>query len=219
MDFSRSLFYWLFGLLSTVVAVIASYLELDRPVALWVHYHLRRPHRGVINQLAHIPDPIVLFAIAVFLLLGLQTLLGRSLSKHRAAAFVCSVSVIFTETIKDLLKFFFGRTWPETWTENNPSFINNGVYGFHFMHGGKAYQAFPSGHMAATCAVIAVLWIAYPRFRWLYTIIGILAGAGLVGMNYHFLSDIIAGAFVGVSTSWMVMAIWDASNRNSNTHC
>jgi membrane-associated phospholipid phosphatase len=33
---------------------------------------------------------------------------------------------------------------------------------------------------------------------------------GLIGANYHFLSDIIAGAFVGVSTGWMATALWKA---------
>jgi membrane-associated phospholipid phosphatase len=67
------------------------------------------------------------------------------------------------------------------------------------MHGGAAYQSFPSGHMAATCAVVSVLWIWYPRLRWLVTIAGIAVGVGLIGANYHFLSDVIAGAFIGIS--------------------
>ena len=114
--------------------------------------------------------------------------------------------------IKDQLKFIFGRTWPETWVQDNPSFIRDGVYGFHFMHGGGGYQSFPSGHMAATCAVISVLWVWYPRSRWLGAFAAIAVGAGLVGANYHFLSDVIAGAFVGISTGWLANAIWNARN-------
>lgn len=34
----------------------------------------------------------------------------------------------------------------------------------------------------------------------------------LIGANYHFLSDIIAGAFVGVSTGWMATALWQTRN-------
>ena len=52
----------------------------------------------------------------------------------------------------------FGRTWPETWTHNNPSLIHDGAYGFNWFHGGPGYELFPSGHMAAICAVISVLW-------------------------------------------------------------
>jgi membrane-associated phospholipid phosphatase len=79
------------------------------------------------------------------------------------------------------------------------------------MHGGAAYQSFPSGHMAATCAVVSVLWIWYPRLRWLVTIAGIAVGVGLIGANYHFLSDVIAGAFIGISIGWMAVAIWNVN--------
>jgi membrane-associated phospholipid phosphatase len=211
MTFSRPIVIWVASLLGTAVFVIVSYYWLDRPIALWVHYHFRVPHRGIVDQLGHTSNPILLLAVTLFLLLGLQTLLGRALSFFQTTTFICSLSVIFSETIKNLLKFFFGRTWPETWVQNNPSFIGTGTYGFHFMHAGRAYQSFPSGHMAATCAVITVLWISYPRLRWLYLIVSLLVGAGLVGANYHFLSDVIAGAFVGLSTGWMATAIWDAS--------
>ena len=84
---------------------------------------------------------------------------------------MCSISIIVTETIKNGLKLIFGRTWPETWIENNPSFIHDGVYGFNFLHGGTAYQSFPSGHMAAACAAVSVLWIWYPRLKWLWAVI------------------------------------------------
>ena len=31
---------------------------------------------------------------------------------------------------------------------------------------------------------------------------------GLVVANYHFLSDVIAGAFVGVTAGWIATALW-----------
>jgi membrane-associated phospholipid phosphatase len=194
--------------MGTASAVAVAYLWLDRPTALWAHGHFSGAHRDILRQLGHIPDPLIPLAVIGFLLLGLWAVLGRSFSKHQAAIFVCSVAVIVAETIKDLLKFIFGRTWPETWVNNNPSFIHGGSYGFHFMHGGGAYQSFPSGHMGASCAVLAVLWNWYPRLRWLYVLTGLAVGAGLVMADYHFLSDVIAGAFVGISTGWMGTAVW-----------
>jgi membrane-associated phospholipid phosphatase len=174
-----------------------------------VHHYFRHPHREIFDQLTHIPDPLIPLAVVVFMVLGMKVLYGRSMSNHQAAAFVCSLSVVFAESTKDQLKLIFGRTWPETWLQNNPSFISDGAYGFNLMHGGTAYQSFPSGHMAATCAVISVLWIWYPQLRWLGAIAGIAVGVSLVGANYHFLSDVIAGAFVGITTGWMATAIWN----------
>lgn len=209
----RAMSLWLAALVATAVAVVIAFVWLDRPIALLIHGQLGRPHHGIWEQLTHIPDPLIALAVVAFVVLGLRVLLGRSLSNYQAAAFVCSLSVIVSETTKDQLKFIFGRTWPETWTQNNPSFIRDGVYGFNFMHGGGAYQSFPSGHMAASCAVLSVLWIWYPRLRALWALAGLAVAAGLVGGNYHFLSDVIAGAFVGISTGWMAMAIWKVRAR------
>ena len=38
--------------------------------------------------------------------------------------------------MKDQLKVLLGRTWPETWINNNPFWIGNGAFGFEPLHGG-----------------------------------------------------------------------------------
>jgi membrane-associated phospholipid phosphatase len=58
--------------------------------------------------------------------------------------------------------------------------------------------------------VISVLWIFYPKLRAIYLFVFLAVAIGLIGANYHFLSDIIAGAFVGVSTGSMAAALWQA---------
>jgi hypothetical protein len=39
----------------------------------------------------------------------------------------------------------------------NPSFIRDGDYRFHWFAGGGVYDSFPSGHMTATCAFLSVI--------------------------------------------------------------
>jgi membrane-associated phospholipid phosphatase len=199
---------WLLSLLVTVLAVVASYLWLDRSIALLVHVQL--PHHEAFALLTHIPDPFVPLAVIAFVSLGLSTLSGRVLSKRQTTALVCSISLIVAEVTKNQLKFIFGRTWPETWVQNNPSFIRDGAYGINLFHGGAGYASFPSGHSAVTCAVISVLWNLYPNLRAVYLIVVFAVAIGLIGANYHFLSDVIAGSFVGVSTGWMATALWQA---------
>lgn len=199
---------WILSLAVTTLAAAISYLWLDRPIALLVHGQV--PRHDLFARLTHIPDPLIPLAVVVFVGLGLLSLSGRPLSKIPAAALVCSISLIMAEAIKNQLKFIFGRTWPDTWIQNNPSFLHDGAYGFNLFHGGDAYASFPSGHTTVTCAVISVLWILYPKLRALYLLVVFAVAIGLIGANYHFLSDVIAGAFVGVSTGWMATALWQA---------
>jgi membrane-associated phospholipid phosphatase len=162
----------------------------------------------LLEPVTYFPNPLILIATITFLAFGIRGLAGRPLSKMQTAILLCSASLIIAETIKSELKFVFGRTWPETWRQNNPSFIHDGVYGFNWFHGGDAYQSFPSGHITAICAVASVLWIYYPRLRPIYLIVTLAVLVGLVGNNYHFLSDTIAGTFVGASTGLMVTMLF-----------
>jgi membrane-associated phospholipid phosphatase len=127
--------------------------------------------------------------------------------------FVAGISLALGAMAKAELKFAFGRTWPETWTRNNPSLIRDHVYGFFPFHGGPGYASFPSGHTTVVCAVMTVFWICYPRFRPLYALAMAAVAIGLVGANFHFLSDVIAGAFLGVSVGWISVALWESGTR------
>ena len=199
---------WVLALLLVALAVAISYFWLDRPIALFVHDQLPRNSRVLLEPITYIPNPLIWAATIVFLALGVRGLTGRTLSKMQTAIVLCSVSLMIAETLKNVLKFVFGRTWPETWVQNNPSFIHGGIYGFNLFHGGEAYQSFPSGHMTAICALASVLWIYYPRLRSICLIVTLAVLVSLVGTNFHFLSDTIAGAFVGTSTGLMVTMLF-----------
>jgi membrane-associated phospholipid phosphatase len=199
---------WLLALVLVVFAVVISYFWLDRPIASFVHNLLPRNSRALVEPLTYFPNPLIIVANITFLTLGIRGLARRPQSKMHVAILICSLSLIIAETIKNELKFVFGRTWPETWHPNNPSFIHDGIYGFNWFHGGDAYQSFPSGHITAICAAASVLWIYYPRLRPIYLIVTLATLVSLVGTNFHFLSDTIAGIFVGASTGLMATMLF-----------
>jgi membrane-associated phospholipid phosphatase len=203
----RALQRWLTALILVALAVVVSYFWIDRPLALIVHGLLPAPKQEVFKPLTHLPDPLIPAAAIAFIVIGLYAVTGRTLTRFPRTVAVCSFSLTMAQTIKDLLKHVFGRTWPETWVNNNPSFIHNGTYGFNWFHGGNGYESFPSGHMTATCALISVLWICYPRWRPLYALAVAAVAVGLIGANFHFLSDVIAGCFVGATTGWLALEV------------
>lgn len=199
---------WLFGLVWTCTAVWVSYEWLDRPIVLFFQQMLGRPE--LLAKLAQVPDLFVPLTVTAVLPLGLLSLFGRTLSRLGTCALLCSLSLVIAVITKSQLKFVFGRTWPSTWANDNPSFLHDGAYGFNFLHGGLQCASFPSGHAAMACAVIAVLWIYYPTWKVLYVLAVLAVAVGLVGANYHFLSDVIAGGFVGISSGWMITSLWAA---------
>src|ERR1700736_1477123 len=167
---------WSLGFLGTAIAVTVCYFWLDRPISHFAHDELQRSQ--MFEKLTLIPEALTPLAIVAFVLLGLRGAIGRKLSRFQTVMLLSGVSLAVAVVIKDQLKFAFGRTWPETWIRNNPSFIRDGVYGFYPFHGGPGFAAFPSGHTAAICAVMSVLWICYPRYRVLY---GICMSAVAIG--------------------------------------
>ncbi|HEY4863229.1 MAG TPA: phosphatase PAP2 family protein [Xanthobacteraceae bacterium] len=196
-----------FGL--TVAAVVACYLFVDKPLALFIHAQLPQ-FRSFFILVTFIPEPFVVVAALIVVAVGLRRMMGRPLSRPYAVALLWSLGLFVTVALKNFFKLAFGRTWPETWINDNPSFIRDGVYGFNPFHGGKGFAAFPSGHMAAICFAMTVLWICYPRLRAAYAVAIAIVAIGLMGANYHFLSDVIAGGFLGVSIGCFAIALWEA---------
>jgi membrane-associated phospholipid phosphatase len=91
----------------------------------------------------------------------------------------------------------FGRYWPETWSNNNPSLIGNGTYGFHPFQGGDDIGSFPSGHAARILGFATVWFIATPPSRVIGTVLCAAMLVNLVATNYHFVSDVIACSVLG----------------------
>lgn len=205
---TRRIILWLVWLALTAAFCAASYAWFDRPIAYFAHKELEQP--ALLTQLPRISEWLVVAASGAFVLLGLRGLSGRPLSRLEAVILLCGLSIIVSAALKNELKFIFGRTWPETWIGNNPSLIRDGVYGFHFFHRGRAYEAFPSGHTAAVCSAMSVLWQCYPHWRALYAVVVGLVVVGLLGSDFHFLGDIVAGGFVGASTGWLAVLMWEA---------
>jgi membrane-associated phospholipid phosphatase len=202
---------WSLGLLGTAISVVVCYLWLDRPIAHFAHDQLQGFH--LFQKLTLIPDALLPLALVAFTVLGLRGLTGRPLSRFQTVMLLSGVSLAVAVIIKDQLKYAFGRTWPETWTRNNPSFIRDGVFEFVPFHGGPGFAAFPSGHTTAICTVMTVLWICYPRFRPVYALCIAAVAIGLVGANFHFLGDVIAGGFLGTTVGWLGVAAWEIGYR------
>jgi membrane-associated phospholipid phosphatase len=217
---------WLVGLILTVAFVLVSIQCFDGPIALQVYdtfqgRHLPTPLAERIDSvpfasaitfvaLADQIFSVSLISAIGFAICGLVAIMRRRFSRLGAVAATCVMSTLATVIIKDQLKFAFGRAWPDMWAPGAVSLLDDNVHGFHFFQSGKSFGSFPSGHAAVAAAVLSVLWILLPRLRIACTIGIIAIGIGLVALNLHFLSDVVAGIFLGGSAGLFTVAVLTA---------
>jgi membrane-associated phospholipid phosphatase len=203
---------WAAGLLVCGVVVIILYLWIDQPVAYLVHDQLG-DYRAIFDLPARLPKIMGPLVATSALTIGVRAVMKRPVKGVQVAIVLSALSWAVSAVPENWLKFAFGRTWPETWIQDNPSLIRDHVYGFNPLHGGQGYAAFPSGHMVAIGAIVSVFWLLYPRSRVICTISIAMVFIGQLGANYHFVSDLIAGGFLGFSVGWLVTVLWNAVPR------
>lgn len=203
---------WVAALLICGLCIALSYFWIDRPVAYFIHQELPG-YRGIFDIAGQLPKVIGPLIVVCTLVLGIRVVVGRPLTEFQTTIVLATFSLAVSDIFENWLKFAFGRTWPETWVQDNPSLIRDGLYNFNPFHGGAGFASFPSGHMVAICAIMSVFWICWPRLRPIGVICIGLVFIGQLGANYHFLSDLIAGGFLGFSVGLLIVALWNAGAR------
>jgi hypothetical protein len=94
---------------------------------------------------------------------GLRAIAGASPRKLYDVIVACGIRVVMAETIKNGLKWFFGRPWPETWRNNNSSWIGNHDYALQWLHGRGEFRSFRPATRRRPSPCSRSLWICYPR--------------------------------------------------------
>jgi len=132
--------------------------------------------------------------------------------------FASCTSLFFASCMTNTLKHIFGRYWTETFVDKNLSYIHNKTYGFDFFHGDIEHASFPSGHGTAIFAVMTILWIMYPKCKWIAVTWCTLVTVDLLGCNFHFPSDIVAGSFIGIISAFFILHASQLFARNLKEH-
>ncbi len=193
-----------------LLLILAAIFFVDVPVARFIHtlpwaQDLRSPALGL--------PVLVVFSGAAILFGAVQVSTHHTLRKLQEVLIVASFSLASAVCIDELvLKRLFGRETPDEFL------FQGGTGAFHWFQG-TPYNSFPSGHATQIVSVGTVLLIAYPRQRpvWLF-LMGLVLIALVLG-NWHFVSDVLAGAgwgmIVGIATTvlWHSRSPWQTSSR------
>jgi len=191
------------GLICAVFITIF-YLYVDRDASIFFNKVRHTELYGIFFWMQYLSN-ILEYVVPLVYLYLIVMLFTKYFYYFEEFLFASATSLLVAVSLKNFFKTIFGRYWTETFNNNNPSLIKNDAYGFNFFHVGSQYDSFPSGHSAVIFAVMTVVWIMYPRLRWLSVLCCAIVIVGLLGADFHFPSDIIAGAFVGIISSIFVI--------------
>jgi membrane-associated phospholipid phosphatase len=181
-------------LIATSFCLLAIFF-VDGPVArLFSESALYHDHKKYA-----VGSPLLLVALSLIAVL-LVFWQRRRFHGVRHVIILAAISAILALiTNNTLLKPIFGRTsideflyWPSH-------------YGFYFFKGGWKTN-FPSGHMALVVAAVTVGWREFPRLRWMFATAVAVAAFLLLFGEWHFVSDLIAGALWGNLVALVVIA-------------
>jgi len=194
---------------SAVLLMLVSVVFLDRPLATASHAFLARPVWAVwLTYIADLPDPAAVVGLAVA---GAAWLAGWRPGAWGRVLLAACLATLAASAAKDVLKEVAGRPWPESFVAGAPSWITTGTFGFFPFHGGRGFASFPSGHTTVISAPCAALWRPAGRFAPWLLVPPVAVVAGLLGADYHFLSDCLAGAALGVAMGCLARGL--ASSR------
>jgi membrane-associated phospholipid phosphatase len=191
-----------------VFLIFISIFYLDKLIVHWIEFipiYERNPvsqlYLSILNKISYIP--FFIFGISPLLILvSISSFFYfKSVKKIYLVIFLSAVSIEIGTSIKSIFKFLFSR--------NNVShFMKTNDDSFQWLKDIHSLSAFPSGHTLATVSFIAVLWITYPKFRIFYLFISISIFLALMVLQFHFLSDILAGVLLGWLVGYLVVYLF-----------
>jgi membrane-associated phospholipid phosphatase len=188
------------SLVASVAIVAFSFLRMDVPTALyfWNAEHLRSPLNVAFGStvILSAEAAVILFMVLARLVRGHISVFGETL------AIACLASMCAYVVNDHVLKVLFGVP--------NPTDVVRGArHSFNFWMGSEI-SSFPSGHMVLAGAFAGVFMrLNKASIRPLSALLLIAAGVLLVG-DWHFLSDLIAGTFLGTSAGLLAGDGWAA---------
>jgi membrane-associated phospholipid phosphatase len=189
---------WLLSFVACAATAAFSFAELDVPVARRV-WPINTPLATLdatfgATVILSVESAVVLSLIVVRLMRGHISRFAETL------ALACIASICAYGINDAVLKPLFGVPAPF-------EVVQGAKHTFNFAKG-LAYNSFPSGHMMLAGAFAGVFMRFYRVSIPPLAILLLLAASLLVVGDWHFISDVIMGTFLGVSTGVLAGEGW-----------
>ena len=183
-----------------IVAGLAA-LSIDLPVTTWFRGgHCQRDLYTVIRLCEAFAEGhgVAVILLAVWVLDA----------QHRWSLPRLAAASLGAGLISDIVKLLFARA--------RPGYFIGDLHGTDILAsfrwewaglnvGHAEWQSFPSAHAATAVGLAIVLAWRYPRGRWLFPLLALLASTQRVADSYHYLSDVCWAAAIGSAMAWLCL--------------
>jgi membrane-associated phospholipid phosphatase len=195
------------GITSVMVILlcILSYAFADIQTALWFHSLGKTWPYELFKK-------ITLFGDSLYYLLGGLLLFVIFRNKKADTAYsglFLFSSVAISGLTVDLIKFIAGRARPKL-------YFSEQLFGFDGFHWEHAWTSFPSGHSATALSVAMFLALLFPRWRFVALFAGTLVAFSRIYLSQHYISDVIAGSFLGIVSTVLLYNHFFKSKLNAS---
>ncbi len=187
------LFWSVFSFIAVAFFCVFSYHSLDMAVA--EYFYTNRP-------LEQFFETVTRFGESKWYLLGFGGLaiVFRYIFRLKSVSnrfLYLFLAVAGSGLIVDILKFVFGRARPKLYFEQQ-------IYGIKFFGGEYLYYSFPSGHCATVSSLGVGALLFFGKKSLPILVFCALVVLSRIAITAHYLSDIVAGVYVGVLFSvWL----------------
>ena len=184
-------------LLIIIALCVISYFWIDRPLAIFMSHinglgTTTLGNYNLTNNLTAMAYALILIVMGFY---AYMRLVNHKSTRLIATTGGISFAVPIAFFVKTELQYILGRTPVRNDGSHTLLFVKHPqAYGLHLFAGGGS---FPSGHMCVFTALSLMVSFYYPKLKpYMILTLGALAFI-LVFDNYHFLSDVIAGTYLG----------------------
>lgn len=192
--------------LSTAIAAI----WLDRSAALW--FQAQGDRSMQVFRTLSLPGDSVWYLVGGGIGAPLAYLFARRaagparehLLRLTGRLALLFIAVGATGLAADLVKILVGRARPK-------HLFGDGLMALSPGSLSASWWSFPSGHATTIGAVAVTLVLLLPRFAWLWIALALVVAVGRIGATAHFVSDTIAGLWLGAIGATLVS--WALARR------
>jgi membrane-associated phospholipid phosphatase len=178
---------------------ILSYLFWDAPLAEYCR-NLSPSVKNIADVITRLGISTWYIVASIIFYLFFRYIYKRNLNAFRSLFVFLSLSI--SGILIDIVKWIAGRHRPI-------DLFNHGYFGFEYFRTGYELTSFPSGHAQTSFALATALTILFPRWGIPLFIVAGAVGISRIILTSHYLSDVIAGAGIGILLTLVIKYFFD----------